>query len=108
MVRSPDELVATMGQRLDDYHDALYQRALDFRDERTAVLDEWDSFAEQVSTGFAEVLHCGRPDCEDEIKAQTAATPRAIMVDGDDADGTCIRCDQPAAYGKRVTFGRSY
>ena len=61
-----------------------------------------------MRTGFAEVLHCGRPECEDAIKAETSATPRAIMVDGDDDEGTCIWCDQPSAYGKRVTFGRAY
>ena len=103
-----DDLLGSMVQRLDDYHDVLYARARAFRDERTDVVDDAEAFRERVGTGFAEVLHCGRPACEDDIKAATAATPRAIMVDGDDDEGTCIWCGQPSAYGRRVTFGRSY
>jgi prolyl-tRNA synthetase len=103
-----DDLVASMQDRLDAYHDVLLERATAFRDDRTDVLDDWDAFVDRVKTGFAEVLHCGDPACEDQIKADTAATPRAIMTDGDDASGTCIRCGEPSAYGKRVTFGRSY
>ena len=45
---------------------------------------------------------------EDEIKAQTAATPRCIPNDGPPETGTCVRCDAPSAYGKRVLFGRAY
>ena len=40
--------------------------------------------------------------------AETAATPRAILVDGDEVTGACVRCAQDAAYGRRVTFGRAY
>ncbi len=103
-----DELVSTMPQRLDDYHDQLLARATAFRDDNTTDTDDWDAFSAQVSTGFARALHCGRPDCEDDIKAETKATPRCIPEEGDAYEGTCIRCDQPSAYGKRVVFSRAY
>ncbi len=103
-----EELVSSMPQRLDDYHDALLARATAFRDENTAEVDDWEAFTQQVATGFANVLHCGRPECEDEIKAETKATPRAILVNGDDASGACVKCGQDDAYGKRVTFSRAY
>ena len=45
-------------------------------------------------TGWALALHCGRPDCEDDIKAETAATPRCIPAGGPAEEGTCIRCDR--------------
>ncbi len=103
-----DELVAWVPAELERYHDALLARATRFRDENTSVTDDWDAFTERVAFGFAEALHCGRPACEDDIKEQTAATPRCILVDGEDAEGDCVRCGQASAYGKRVTFAKAY
>lgn len=103
-----DEFVGGMPQRLDDYHDQLVARAESFRDEHTADIDDWDAFGAQVETGFAYVLHCGRPECEDDIKAQTKATPRCIPAAGEAAEGACVRCGQPSAYGKRIIFSKAY
>jgi prolyl-tRNA synthetase len=101
-------LVATIGERLQAFHEALWARALAFREEHTAVCDAWDDFAASVARGFALALHCGRADCEDEIKAETTATPRCVPLTGEPAEGPCVRCGRPAAYGKRVVFGRAY
>ncbi|HSK24766.1 MAG TPA: proline--tRNA ligase [Egicoccus sp.] len=103
-----DELVATMPARLDAYHDFLHERARVFRDERSAEVDDWDAFVAQVAIGFAYALHCGEEACEDDIKAQTAATPRCIPTDSDEESGACIRCGKASAYGKRVVFARAY
>ncbi len=103
-----EDLAARIPAELDAYHDALLARATDFRDERTDVVDDWDAFVERVATGFAEALHCGRPACEDDIKAETRATPRCVLVRGPDDDGSCVRCGEPSAYGKRVAFARAY
>jgi prolyl-tRNA synthetase len=61
-----------------------------------------------VATGWARAFHCGQPGCEDDIKAATSATPRVIPTDGEPEQGSCIRCGQPSAYGKRLIFGRAY
>lgn len=103
-----EDLVSGMPARLDDYHDALLARAQSFRDEHTADVDAWDDFAAQVATGFALALHCGKPECEDDIKAETKATPRCIPEVGDDLEGACIRCGEASAYGKRIVFSRAY
>jgi prolyl-tRNA synthetase len=100
----PDDLHG----RLDAYHDALLTRAESFRDDRRAVVDTWDDFAAQVQHGWADALHCGRPDCEDDIKAATGATPRCIPSNGEPAEGVCVRCDRPSAWGTRVVFARAY
>src|SRR5262249_42249477 len=63
---------------LEDFQAFLYDRAQRFRDENTADIETWDDFPAQVSHGWARVFHCGRTDCEDAIKADTAATPRCI------------------------------
>jgi prolyl-tRNA synthetase len=103
-----DEFVASVPARLDAYHEQLVARALAFREERSASVDDWETFREQVATGFAYVLHCGEPACEDDIKEATSATPRCIPTDGEQQEGTCVRCGKPSAYGTRVLFARAY
>ena len=105
---SLDSAPARLTAELTAFQDLLLRRATDFRDERTVTVDSWDEFAAAVATGWALALHCGQPDCEDEIKAATSATPRCIPLDGEPEQGTCIRCGQPSAYGKRLIFGRAY
>jgi prolyl-tRNA synthetase len=103
-----DGFVASVPARLDAYHDQLVERALAFREERSGSADRWEDFAEQVAVGFSYALHCGEPSCEDDIKAQTSATPRCIPSDGDPEEGGCVRCGKPSAYGTRVLFARAY
>jgi prolyl-tRNA synthetase len=103
-----DALAASLPKRLDAFHDALLQRATEFRDEHTKSTDTWDDFAAQVADGFALALHCGRADCENDIKAVTTATPRCLPDGAPSEQGTCVRCDQPSSYDTRVVFARSY
>jgi prolyl-tRNA synthetase len=103
-----DELAAKAAGLLDGYQGLLLERATKFRDDNTARTDSWDEFVAQVASGFAVAFHCGASDCEDEIKAETAATPRVIPLDADQEAGPCVRCGSPSAYGKRVVFGRAY
>lgn len=105
---SLDEAPELIPRILDDFQAFLLSRAEAFRDEHTATVASWDEFAAQVAVGWALALHCGRTVCEDEIKADTAATPRCIPSAAPVATGPCIRCGQPSVYGKRVVFGRAY
>ncbi len=93
---------------LTEFQAFLLARAEAFRDARTAAVDGWDEFAAQVAGGWARAFHCGNADCEDEIKADTAATPRCVPADAPVEDGRCVRCGRPSAYGRRLIFGRSY
>jgi prolyl-tRNA synthetase len=93
---------------LDDYQKFLLERATVFRDSNTVVVNDWPAFQQAVSTGWAQAFHCGNPGCEGDIKAETAATPRCVPLDGRFEAGTCVRCDGRSAYGKRVIFGRAY
>jgi prolyl-tRNA synthetase len=105
---SLDSAPARLGFELSAFQDLLLRRATEFRDGHTQVVDSWGEFTEAVRTGWALALHCGQQECEDDIKAETSATPRCIPSDGPPDEGRCIRCDQPSAYGKRLIFGRSY
>ncbi len=109
--KTPVSLESAPGRlsaELTAFQDLLLRRATEFRDQHTATTDSWEEFAEAVATGWARAFHCGQPDCEDDIKAATAATPRCIPADGEPEQGRCIRCGLPSAYGKRLIFGRAY
>ncbi len=102
------ELAAQIPQKLEAFHQALYERARRFRDERTRVVDDYESFKEAVAEGFALAFHCGDVGCEKAIQEETKATTRVIPFDAPEENGSCIRCGKPAAYGKRVVFARAY
>ncbi|MDQ1725754.1 MAG: prolyl-tRNA synthetase [Frankiaceae bacterium] len=102
------ELVAKIPVVLEDFQEFLLARATAFREEHTTPVDDWEAFVEAVTTGWALVLHCGRPECEDDIKEVTKATPRNVPLGGKAETGTCVRCGQPSAYGQRIIFGRAY
>jgi prolyl-tRNA synthetase len=103
-----DRLPEMLPEMLEDFQAFLVARAERFQRDHTAPVEDWASFTEQVAGGWAVVFHCGQPSCEDEIKAETAATPRVIPADGPAETGRCVRCDAPSAYGKRLIFGRAY
>ncbi|HEX9064581.1 MAG TPA: proline--tRNA ligase [Streptosporangiaceae bacterium] len=101
---APERLTAELAA----FQAMLARRAAEFRDEHTATVDSWPDFAAAVATGWALALHCGEPLCEDEIKAETSASPRCIPLDGQAEHGPCVRCGKPSAYGKRLIFARAY
>ncbi len=105
---SLEEAPARLAAELIAFQDMLLRRATGFRDSHTATVESWEDFAEAVKTGWAIAFHCGQTACEDDIKAATSATPRCIPTEGEPAEGICIRCNAPSAYGKRIIFGRSY
>ena len=105
---SLDSAPARLERELAAFQGMLLQRATEFRDSHTRTVDKWEEFVEAVKTGWALAFHCGSPECEDEIKAETSATPRCIPSEGPPAEGQCIRCNASSGYGKRLIFGRAY
>jgi prolyl-tRNA synthetase len=103
-----DKVAELLPGMLADFQAFLLARAERFREDRTAVVDGWDAFTAQVASGWARAFHCGETDCEDAIKADTAATPRVIPADAPEESGVCVKCGRPSAYGKRVIFGKAY
>ncbi|MCW2933637.1 MAG: prolyl-tRNA synthetase, partial [Actinomycetia bacterium] len=105
---SLDTAPETLAAALEAFQTFLLQRAADFRESRTATVNSWPEFRAAVAVGWARALHCGQPSCEEDIKAETAATPRCVPSAAPAEAGTCVRCNAPSAYGKRVLFGRAY
>jgi prolyl-tRNA synthetase len=103
-----DAAPGLLAAELAAFQAMLARRAADFRDDHTAVVNSWPEFTAAVAAGWALALACGDQACEDEIKAETTATPRCIPLDGEPEQGPCIRCGKPSAYGKRLIFARAY
>src|SRR5262249_32035314 len=99
---------AILERELAVFQELLLRRATEFRDSHTRTVDTWEEFVEAVKTGWAVAFHCGLPGCEDDVKAETSATPRCIPSEGPSEEGLCVRCNRPSAYGKRLIFGRAY
>ena len=92
---------------LDELQQALFDRALRFREEHTSTAATWAEFtaAMEGRPGFVIARWCGRDVCEAEIKTETQATIRNLpfeQVPG----GACVHCGLPAVTEAR--FAKSY
>ena len=83
---------------LDGIQAELFAQALAFRESHTfrpATYEELKALIEDPG-GFVEGLWCGRPACEEKVKADTKATIRALTLDPVTVEGSCIVCGEPA------------
>ncbi|RTI13905.1 proline--tRNA ligase [Thermus scotoductus] len=103
-----EALPTVLPEKLDAFHQALYQRALDFREAHTRKVDTYEEFKEAVQEGFALAFHCGDRACEKAIQEETTATTRCVPFEGEAEEGVCVRCGRKSAYGKRVFFAKAY
>jgi prolyl-tRNA synthetase len=97
--RSVQEMLVSIQQ-------ALYQRALDFRNSHILEPRSFDEFRQAVETGFARSHWCGEGACEDQIKEATKATLRCIPLEQQGGSGVCIFCGKAAE--QQAIFGKAY
>ena len=103
-----DGLTARLRELLDEIQKSLFERAVQFRDEHTQRVDDYDAFKQTMEgrPGFVIASWCGSRDCEAQIKAETQATIRNMPINGSAPSGTCVRCDNPAV--AEAWFAKSY
>jgi prolyl-tRNA synthetase len=101
-----DDIAESVAAKLDEIQQALYDRALAFRDARTKHVGSYDEFKTAVETGFAYAYWCGGADCEARIKEETRATMRCIPLDQPASSGKCIFCGEQAT--SEAVFARAY
>jgi prolyl-tRNA synthetase len=99
-------LAQVVAQTLNDIHQALYSRALDFRQAHTFEPGDYAEFKQAVETGWAYAWWCGDRACEAAIKDDTRATTRCIPFEQPGGGGVCIRCGRPAT--EKAYFARAY
>ncbi len=112
-----DGLATAATALLADIQQALYARALAFREAHTARVATYDEFktAMEGRPGFLIAGWCGSGECEAQIKADTQATLRNIPLNGPLSDGAadaaaatgvCVKCGKPASV--EAWFAKSY
>ncbi|GAC1375728.1 MAG: proline--tRNA ligase [Actinomycetota bacterium] len=99
--KSPAPLQGLEGRTpalLDDIQAELFAQASAFRQERTFRPASYQELRDCVADpgGFVEGGWCGRPVCEEKVKADTKATIRALPLDPTATEGACIVCGEPA------------
>ena len=104
-----DGLAGAIKGLLDEIQQALFDRAVKFRDEHTSRTDSYDEFKQIMEgrPGFVISPWCGEARCEADIKGETQATIRNIPKGYDEAPGKpCIKCNNPAAVS--AWFAKAY
>lgn len=95
---------------LENIQQELFTTAKTRQEKQLITLDNYEKMRETVDNKQMILAHhCGGPDCEDEIKAETGGiTTRCRPYGEDKADNNavCIKCGKPAAY--KVIFSRNY
>jgi prolyl-tRNA synthetase len=103
-----DGLTTTITTLLETIQDALFQRALKFREEHTQRVSSYDEFKSVMEgrPGFVIAGWCGSAECEAEIKTETQATLRNMPLNSPPASGSCVKCGRPAA--GEAWFAKAY
>ena len=104
---APQEgLTDRLATLLEEIQQALYRRALDFRQEHTADVATYDELRQQVERGFARCYWAGTMEDEKRIQEETRATIRCIPLDQPQHAGRCVYTGKETT--QQVIFARAY
>jgi len=105
---SLDTIQDTVPELLDAIQDNIFQKALQFRQANTTLVDSYDEFKEVLDTkgGFVLAHWDGTSETEDQIKEETKATIRCIALNTEPEAGVCMVTGKPSS--QRVYFARAY
>jgi prolyl-tRNA synthetase len=107
-VVSLDNIVAEVQQMLEDVHNELYHRALQFMQDNFRSVDTLDELkaSDEKLRGFVLAGWCGSRECESKVKEETGATSRNIPFEPSETKSSCLVCGQAAKH--TVAFARAY
>lgn len=91
---------------LEEIQQALFERALAFREERTADVSSYDELKAQIERGFARAYWAGSTEDEKRIQDETRATIRCIPLDQPGTVGRCVYTGRETS--QVVIFARAY
>ena len=92
---------------LDDIHETMYRQSADFLHSHIVTCHNMTEFNAALDKQcFVKAMWCGCRECEDAIKAETAASARALPFDQTPVGDTCVYCGRPAKH--TVVFAKSY
>ena len=103
-----NDVVDFVSNLLEEIQDNLFQKAIDFRTERTTSVYNFEEFKTAIANkgGFVSAHWDGTEETENKIKDLTKATIRCIPNDAKEEIGTCVFSGKPSS--KRVLFAKAY
>ncbi len=103
-----ETLSETVDNLLKEMQEALFKKALDYRNNHITEVDTFDEFKHVLETkaGFISAHWDGTPETEDKIKELTKATIRCIALNRKEEEGVCVYSGKPSK--GRVLFAKAY
>ncbi|WP_372756211.1 proline--tRNA ligase [Mariniflexile sp.] len=107
-VVSLDDLTITVENLLKEIQEALFKKALDFRDSHITEVNSFEEFKDvlEKKTGFISAHWDGTNETEEKIKELTKATIRCIPLEMKEEEGLCVYSGKPSK--GRVLFAKAY
>ncbi len=99
-------LLEALAALLDEVQQALFDRALRFREERTFDVTTYAELREAVEKGFARCYWAGSTEDEQRIQDETKATIRVIPLEQPNTVGRCVLTGKETE--QQVIFARAY
>ena len=105
---SLDALETRLPELLEEVQKALFQRALEFREQNMHYTESYDEFKQIIAEkrGFVRVKWAEDSAAEEAIKEETKATLRVIPLEQPEVSGKCIYTGKPATC--EAIFARAY
>lgn len=103
-----DEVAESIPALLSEIQQNIYERAKNFRDEKTTEVDSYQEMKKVLDEkgGFVSAHWDGTVETETAIKDETKATIRCIPLDAKEEAGKCVYSGKPSV--RRVLFARAY
>ena len=103
-----DQLVQLIPSLLEEMQVALFNKALQFRDEHITEVNSFEEFKEILENkgGFIAAHWDGTAATEEAIKQATKATIRCIPYGAKEEEGSCVYSGEKSS--KRVLFAKAY
>ncbi|WNJ20740.1 proline--tRNA ligase [Pontibacter sp. G13] len=109
VIELPEDLSTVVVPLLDEIQETLYNKAKNFREEKTRTVDTWEEFKKALEDDIPGFLYAhwdGTTETEEAIQAETKATIRCIPIDNPQEEGVCVYSGKPST--QRVLFAKAY
>jgi len=106
--RTQQEVTAYVKNELADMQKVLFEKAKNFRSQRTTRVDDFETFKKilEEKGGFISAHWDGTEATEEAIKNETKATIRCIPMESSSEEGICVYSGKPSS--QRVLFAKAY
>ena len=100
------DLEAETPKMLAAIQQAMFDKALAFREANTRYPETWEAFTAAIEDGFALSWWCGSAECEEKIRVETKASNRCIPLDQPGGTGKCVVCGKES--DRKAVFAKAY